>query len=164
MQRWTTGRLEIGLATTGRDAEVTFEGGIDERTQLVDFARRLGADRITIDLAQVTFINSVGVREWVSMLRALQERSVAVVLRGCSEVMIMQLNMIDDAQGTASVESFFAPYVCDACGAEATVRIELAAHRDALRRMEPPPFPCTECGATMEFNEIPERYFHFVIR
>ena len=117
-ERVTTGRLAIEHTSAGESHEASFDGQIDERSKLVEFAGRYSSGQLTINLEKVSFINSVGVREWIRMLRTLDDAGVAVMLRSCSEAMIHQVNMIVEAKGNADVASFYAPYQCDTCGFE----------------------------------------------
>ena len=96
------------------------------------------------------------------MQAAAQKAGLAVELRRVSEPLVHQLNMIIATRGAADVTSFFAPYACDACGREESLLVDAAAEADRLRRLEPPPMPCPECGAQMAFNDFPERYFSFL--
>lgn len=161
-ERVTTGRLEIEYTASDSGHEVVFDGQIDERSKLVDFVEQLSAGQVAINLEKVSFINSVGVREWIRMLRKLDDKQHAVRLRRCSEAMIHQVNMIVEAKGNAEVDSFYAPYQCDECGFESSMCIDVGSHEAMLRRMEAPQLACPECKAAMEFNEIPERYFLFL--
>jgi anti-anti-sigma regulatory factor len=159
--KFTTGRLEVDLSNAGRDSRIQLTGQLDERADLVRIVEQLeGA--VTFDLSSVSFINSIGVREWVRLLRALHEKNVRVSLRRCSEAMVHQMNMIVETVANAHVESFFVPYMCDACGAEASMCIDVEANLGTLRRMEAPPQKCPECAGNMAFSEIPARYLLFV--
>jgi anti-anti-sigma regulatory factor len=157
----TTGRLQIEYTSAGSETRVVMRGQIDERTQLVTFADRL-ADHAVMDLEAVSFINSVGVREWIRFMRNLAQRGVRVTLRRCSEAMIQQMNMIVEVQTGADVESFFAPYECESCGCEASMCLHVNENLAALRSGKAPTMACPECTGTMEFNEIPERYLLFL--
>jgi anti-anti-sigma regulatory factor len=137
------------------------QGQIDERTDLSELGTRL--ERLVVmDLEKVSFINSVGVREWIRMLRSLEDRGVQVRMKRCSEAMIHQINMIVEAMGCAEVESSFAPYLCEDCGYEGSMCLEVAANASQFRNMDAPQVPCPECNGTMEFDEIPARYFLFL--
>jgi len=156
-----TGRLEISFTPSDGSADVVMQGQIDERTELVGLADKVSGT-ITIDLEKVSFINSVGVREWIRLLRAFKKSDTTLCMRRCSEAMIHQMNMIVEAKGNAVVESFFAPYVCDACGYEGSMCLDVAPNAEGLKNMEAPAVACPECKESMEFNEIPERYLLFL--
>jgi predicted Zn-ribbon and HTH transcriptional regulator len=117
-----------------------------------------------IDLEKVSFINSIGVREWIRLLRQLADKKVQVTLRRCSEAMVYQLNMIIDTSTNAQVDSFYAPYACNKCGYEGSMCIEMGPNLDRLRRMEAPELTCPECRSAMQLSEIPQRYLLFVER
>ena len=137
-------------------------GAIDEAAALHEMITRATGGRLVLDLAAVTFINSLGVRDWIRMQAAAQQAGLAVELRRVAEPLVHQLNMIIATRGTAKVASFFAPYACDACGREESLLIDAVANGAALAALQPPAMRCPECGAQMAFNDFPERYFSFL--
>ena len=151
--RITAAEQEDALALTG---------AIDESAALHELLARARGGRLVLDLAGITFINSLGVRDWIRMQAAAQQAGIAVELRRVSEPLVHQLNMIIAARGAAQVTSFYAPYACDACGREESLLIDAVAHRERLLRLDPPPMTCPECAAQMAFNDFPERYFSFL--
>jgi anti-anti-sigma regulatory factor len=155
------GRLTV-TEVTGADNALVLAGAIDETAHLSGFLARARGGRLALDLAGVTFINSLGVRDWIRLVAAAQAAGLAVELRRVSEPLIHQLNMIIAARGDAQVTSFYAPYACDSCGREESLLIDAVAHRERLLRLEPPPMACPECAAPMAFNDFPERYFSFL--
>ena len=156
----TRGRMTI---ETQGDVLV-LSGMIDEAAalhELVAGARERGG-RLALDLGGVTFINSLGVRDWIRMQAAAQQAGLVVELRRVAEVLVHQLNMIIATRGNATVTSFYAPYACDRCGREDSLLIDAVANAPALVKLQPPPMTCPECGAQMDFNDFPERYFSFL--
>ena len=137
-------------------------GAIDEAAALPDLLARAQAGRLILDLAGVTFINSLGVRDWIRMQAAAQRASIAIELRRVAEPLVHQLNMIIATRGASRVASFYAPYACDACGREDSMLIDAIAHARGLAQLSAPPMACPECGAAMAFNDFPERYFLFL--
>ena len=154
----TRGRMTI---TEHGDALV-LAGSIDETAALHELLSRARSGRLVLDLAAITFINSLGVRDWIRMQAAAQKDNLAVELRRVAEPLVHQLNMIIATRGTSVVSSFFAPYACDACGREESLLIDAIANADRLVRLDPPPMTCPECNAQMAFNDFPERYFSFL--
>jgi hypothetical protein len=137
-------------------------GAIDEHAQLMELLGQASGGKLVLDLGGITFINSLGVRDWIRMQAAATQKGIAIELRRVAEVLIHQLNMIIATRGTARVTSFFAPYACDACGREESLIIDAVAHGPQLAQLQPPPMTCPECGAQMAFNDFPERYFSFL--
>lgn len=151
--------IELREADSGYVARL--KGRIDERALLVGLAGRV-RESLVMDLGGVVFINSVGVREWIKMMRQLAERGVRVRFDHCPEPLVQQMNMIVEARGRAQVTSFYAPYQCIECGYEGSMCIDVSRHREQLRAREAPAMSCPECAGAMELSEIPERYFLFL--
>jgi eukaryotic-like serine/threonine-protein kinase len=154
----TRGRMTI----TEQGDALVLAGAIDETAALHEMIARAKNGRLVLDLAAITFINSLGVRDWIRMQAAAQKTQLAVELRRVAEPLVHQLNMIIATRGTASVTSFYAPYACDACGREESLLIDAVAHADRLAKLDPPPMTCPECRSQMAFNDFPERYFSFL--
>jgi ribosomal protein S27AE len=146
------GKLEVTVA----GARVTFTGRIDDGSSLGELASQLSGD-VTLDTGGVTFVNSIGMREWIRLLRALREKGT-VTLERVADVLITQMNLLPDLGGNVRIASFHAHYACGACGAEVTPIIDAVANAEGLRRMQAPALPCPECGAAMELADFPERY------
>lgn len=138
-------------------------GAIDETSQLIELLGRAQGGRLVLDLAGVTFINSLGVRDWIRMQGEATRQNLALELRRVAEPIIHQLNMIIATRGSSTVTSFYAPYACDACGREDSLLIDAVANARGLAQLQAPAMPCPECGAQMAFNDFPERYFSFLV-
>jgi ABC-type transporter Mla MlaB component len=154
----TRGRMTI----TDEGEQLVLAGSIDETAVLHELLSRARGGRLSLDLAAVTFINSLGVRDWIRMQAAAQKANLTVELRRVAEPLVHQLNMIIATRGNARVTSFFAPYACDACGREESLLVDAIANAERLVRLDPPPMTCPECKAQMAFNDFPERYFSFL--
>jgi DNA-directed RNA polymerase subunit RPC12/RpoP len=146
------GRLDVDL-TPGR---LVLAGRIDDASPLGDLAPQVPAGNITIDTAGVTFINSIGMREWMRLVRGLKEKGV-VTFERVADVLITQMNLRPEFHA-AKITSFHAQYVCPSCGAEAALLIDAVVYAEQLRRMLAPKLPCPECGKPMDLADFPERY------
>lgn len=147
------------VASPGR---LVLAGKIDERARLADLASAAPPGPLTIDLADVTNINSLGVRDWVAFLRRLAARGVAVTLERCADVMVLQMNMITDARGQAEVRSFYAPFACDACGWEGGTLVVTDEVQPVIAAGGTPECVCPECGQRARFADFVDRYFLFL--
>jgi hypothetical protein len=139
-------------------------GVIDENADLTSLPQRAFQGALQLDLREVTFINSLGVRDWIRLQTATQAERISVEFINVSETMIHQFNMIVATRGNAKVSSFFAPYACDACGREKSLVIDAVAHAASLRNGTAPTMECSECHGAMAFNDFPERYFAFLMQ
>ncbi len=158
----TRGRMTVTTITGPGGDALALAGSIDESAALHELISRARDGYLTLDLAAVTFINSLGVRDWIRMQATAQKLGLNVELRRVAEPLVHQLNMIIATRGNARVSSFYAPYACDACGREESLLVDAIAHHERLVRLDPPPQICPECGGAMAFNDFPERYFSFL--
>jgi len=138
---------------------VEFTGEIDENADFGELRRRLKGP-VVFHLAEVRRINSCGVREWVNFVRDLPGVT-ELTFTHCSPAIVTQLNMIYNFRGTAKVRSFYAPYVCDQCGNEDEKLLDVQ-NQFPTGPGKVPEFSCEQCGAVMEFDDLPERYLSFL--
>ncbi|KYG64765.1 hypothetical protein AZI86_11200 [Bdellovibrio bacteriovorus] len=90
--------------------EFHLEGPISEKTEIFSQDVRK-ATSLTLDLHRVTFINSIGVKNWITWMMSVPT-NCKIELRNCPFVIISQINMVQGfLPKTARVQSFFAPYV-----------------------------------------------------
>ncbi len=156
------GKLEVTIEGDAARRRAILVGRVDESSHLDELVSQIAASEVVIDTAGVYFLNSIGVRDWIRLLRGLDQCGSKVVLEGCSEPLVAQLNLIPNARGTAVVASLHAPYLCDGCGLDAAMLLPIASYADELRAMKPPVLRCPECGGTMRLADLPERYFTFL--
>jgi hypothetical protein len=149
----TSRRLDVAIT----ESRITLAGRLDDTSQLGDVPARVPAGDVAIDTDGVTFVNSIGMREWMRLIRALRERG-RVTLERVADVLMTQMNLIPEFTGSVAIASFHAQYACNSCGAEAAPLVDAVVHAPTLRAMKAPLLPCPECGAAMELGDFPERY------
>lgn len=157
----TIGRLTVTVERSPDGDLLTLAGEVDDQATLSDLTGQL-ASPVIVDLKGVRFINSVGVREWIVFLSTLAERGASVVLRNCSEPMVHQMSMVVEARGSAEVESFHAPFLCDDCASERSLPLDVKQHLAELKSRRVPAQKCPDCGGTMRFDDFPNRYLLFL--
>ncbi|MBX3157238.1 MAG: hypothetical protein KF773_14780 [Deltaproteobacteria bacterium] len=151
------GRLDVGLEPVPGGARVTLAGRIDDASPLGELVAAIPAGDVVIDTSGVAFVNSVGMREWIRLVRVLRDRGL-VTLERVSDVLMKQMNLIPELHTSVRVLSFHAQYVCNSCGAEAAPVVDAVEHAAGLARMQAPNMSCPECGTAMELGDFPERY------
>lgn len=139
-------------------------GTIDETTRLAELVGQARDSRLALDLAGVTFINSVGVREWIRMQNAAAVIGVRIDLRRVPDVIINQLNITPATRGVSVVSSFYAPYECDDCEVDELFLVDIAVHGATLARQQLPSVICRTCHRAMEPAYPPEVYLAFLIQ
>jgi hypothetical protein len=147
------GRLDVQV----HGACAVLAGRLDDACRLDMLLGQLPDGDVVLDTAGITFVNSIGMREWVRLLRALRDRGT-VTLEAISDVLMTQMNLFAEFRGNLRIVSFHASYVCPACGYEASRLVDAILHAEVIRRLQPPPLPCPECHAAMELGDFPERY------
>ena len=142
----------------GSTATIALHGRLDETVKLAPLLEKLkDKSAARINLAGVTSITSVGVREWHRFVNAAP-KSCVIELEECSAAFVSQLNTIKGFAGHGKVKSVWAPFVCETCG-----------HADrVLVRIVPRVIPslefvkCSRCLSVMTFDDVAEHYFDFV--
>ena len=144
--------------------QLLLAGTIDETARLGELIDRAQNGRLVLDLAGITFINSIGVREWCLMQKAAAYAQLSVELRRVAEPLVHQLNIVPAARGVARVTSFYAPYECDECDREYEVLLDVRKNAEDLAKMQAPKQVCPECDTELVFGHPPELYFTFMAR
>lgn len=136
---------------------VVLKGDFTEATRFDELAPEM-VGRVDFDLAQVTYMNSLGVRAWCEFLRAAPIQGYE--LHACSVPFVLQASMVADVVGRGTVTSFFAPYHCEKCDHQEERLLQSAALLAA--GLEAPVFPCHKCNGELTLDDLPERYFAFL--
>lgn len=156
--------LQFTRETTQGRTTITLSGVINERTDLQQLFENIEGETLTINLKDVTRINSCGVRDWVNAVKSITQ-PVTIEYAECSRAVVDQLIMVFNFLTGGSILSFYAPYYCDACDEEFNMLINVSEHfpdEDSLEEPEAPDFDCPGCGKAMAFNEDEDKYFLFL--
>ncbi len=139
-------------------ARLVLSGDIDDHVRM-GAVEPPAASKLVVDLSGVRRISSFGVKEWVPFVRGLKARGGSIVFERCPSVMVRQFNMVPSTRAGAVIKSVFLPYFCDDCDDERNdFLLEVSGDEPPF---EPPARACPECGAELEFDDVPESYFGF---
>lgn len=141
----------------GERTRVVLRGDFTEATRFDELLPAM-VGRVVFDMAQVTYMNSLGVRAWCEFLR--QARIQGYEFHACSVPFVLQASMVRDVIGRGTVTSFFTPFHCISCDHQEERMLQSAAI--LASNLEPPVFKCPNCGGALEFDDLPERYFAFL--
>lgn len=153
------GALKITIEKGADSVTYTFDGDVDENFRQADVPR-LSARNINFILENVNNFNSVGIREWVYLVRDLSSLG-QMFFKRCSVTMIDQINMVPDSLGNGVVESFYAPYACDDHG-ETNRLLITKDHVAEIRSHVAPEMHCEKCKKKLVFDALEDAYFMFV--
>ncbi|HUH03336.1 MAG TPA: PilZ domain-containing protein [Kofleriaceae bacterium] len=136
-------------------------GDIIETTRLEPLAARLAdADFIELNLREVRYLSSAGVRRWCHLLESLAGKRYS--FRHASLGFVSQMSLAPVVRGTAEVLSFEAPYHCEHCERDDVRLLDTAALYRRGDEIVPPTLRCPSCGGELLFDELPWRYFAFL--
>ena len=135
-------------------SHVALEGIISERVEF-DTSKIPAGQPVVVDTAKVEHMNSLGVRNWIRFITALCAQAPSVTLEKLSPIMVFQASMISTFLGSARVNSYQTPWVCEDCD-----RLEIQTH--SLQEDIPESVPCPKCKTSgMEFDSDPDSYQTF---
>jgi hypothetical protein len=137
---------------------VEFYGDLDENADFGALMPHL-VGVVMFNMFDLGHINSCGVREWIYFMRDFPPVD-DLVYTHCSPLVVSQFNLVYNFVGRGRVTTFYAPYACEACGAEWDVLLDVES--DFGGGLEPPAFHCQRCGTPLVFVEHPDQYFVFL--
>jgi hypothetical protein len=114
--------------------------------------------RVSFDLSQVAYINSLGARGWADFLRELED--VEYEFHACSIPFVLQASMGPDVIGKGQIVSFFAPYRCAGCDYQEERLLYTDTITEADR--QPPTYVCPNCERDLRLDDLAERYLAFL--
>ncbi|MBP6631549.1 MAG: FIST C-terminal domain-containing protein [Kofleriaceae bacterium] len=117
--------------------------------------------RVLFDLGAVDRVTSFGVREWLSMFAAANRDVTECYLGRCSESVVNQLGMIRKFDGGARIISFFAPYLCDACGHNFERLFDCEFEAEVIEGGARDTVKCPSCSEPARFDDDARTYLGF---
>ena len=112
--------------------------------------------QLTLDLSEITRINSIGVREWSTFVRECELLGMELTFECCSPAIVSQMGMISNFMGVRSrVKSVLVPYLCTSCKFELLDVLELSARIPVKVALT---LRCPSCPETMELDDLEETY------
>lgn len=145
----------------GGAVTVSLKGHIDEDAQFTGLELE-GANTVTLDLNEVTAINSCGIREWIKWIRTAPDGS-AITYKNCPKVIVDQINMVAGfLPDNGKVESFYVPYYSDDTGNEKMILFREGTEFKGGDVFPPEDVKDDESGEEMEMDVIEAKYFKFL--
>jgi len=155
----------LNVTKEEKDGELIlkFSGSIDENANFATLVGDVNQATIRINTREVPRINSVGVKGWIKFFQNLSDQGKKIVFVETSTAIVEQINLISNFACGGSVESLFVPFVCQDCGSELVGLFGAEALKKANFQL--PNLKCTKCGAAnAQFDDIPDEFFHFIMK
>ena len=138
------------------DKTLVLIGKIDEDARLEEAIASISETKVTVDLSQITALNSYGVRVWINAFKAFSNKQFT--FKKIPTVIINQMNMISNFMpGTSIIESYFAPYYCENCDTEEDILYHISDTNVIETEQN-----CKNCNSLLEFDELEDEYFLFL--
>jgi ABC-type transporter Mla MlaB component len=141
---------------------LTYVGPINEDAEvhLAPMIKSLSPN-VIINLRNVEYVNSCGVRAWINFIREA-EKGRKLVFEECTPEIVSQINMIPNFRGSASIQSVYAAYMCNSCDEQRWVLFEKGRNlpTSATGSIDAP--KCEGCGNMMEMEELEDEFFAWV--
>ncbi len=154
------------LSITPKDEEgrkvYYIAGPLDENCDLTLLLQDSHAD-LNLDVQGLTKINSIGIKNWVSML--LKSKQKQVFIHRCSIRFINQINLLPEFIGHAEIKSLYLPYYCESCDEEedCLITIDQAKDENFVQNLDQQ-FKCKSCNEYLSFNDDDQIYFFFLTK
>jgi hypothetical protein len=118
--------------------------------------------KVLLDMGEVTFINSCGVRDWSLFLKSFREgREVA--LDRVTDDIVRTMNMVPNFHARLPVRSVFRAYACGRCGKEEQVQFVEGKDYQVGSVPTLSPQACEKCGSPSDPVESDDEFFHFLV-
>lgn len=167
------GDFSICIEKLDDGMKVYFSGVLNEEADLTPLITKFEEARSAepekefvffLDLDEVAYLNSVGVRRWLQFINTVQNNCVCHFVN-LPKLVISHSGVVPAMLGRegTKVVSFKAPYFCTSCDAIRDLVIQPSEVKREGENFTPPEKTCPECGSPMEFDELAEEYFHFLV-
>lgn len=139
------------------------KGDLNEYSSALDNVVVNPAFDLHIDLKDLTAINSLGIRNFISWIHKVECQRLRVFF--CPRVFVVQLNMVDGfLPKKAEIESFFVPYYSEVSGEDAMVLFTkyLEYKKEDGKTVLKIPTVHDSQGVKMELDVFLDQYFRFL--
>lgn len=148
----------VNLNISNGEATIDLKGMMDEDMDLSK-ASQVNEKTLIFNFSGVEGINSCGIRDWIEFLGKINGVE-KIIYEQCPQVIIEQMNMVKGfVPDKAEINSFYAPFFCESCDNEEKVLLKAS---DIKANGVPEDLPCSKCKNPLEFDAIPNQYFHFI--
>jgi hypothetical protein len=151
----------------GKTLMVELIGYIGENSPLFDLSL-FKIEKLVIDLGKVSYINSVGIKNWILWSRKIPKECQLTLFRVPPSI-VNQINVVAGFLPThAVVESILVPYYCDTCSKEDTIVYEKGKHYTLTNGevkgtvVHPKDIKCGKSECTYTIDILQSKYFKFI--
>ncbi len=146
--------------------QVSVSGYIGEGAELFDL-NFAGIKSVDFDLAGVSYLNSVGVKNWINWTGRFP-KDLSIRMHNCPTLIVAQVNMVVGfLPNNGTVESLQAPMICEDCNCEEFVSLKRGENYQYASNTEPysiklPEVLCPKCKKPMTLDAVEAKFFNFL--
>ena len=150
---------KVGVTRTGPRVEAIIEGSIDEQVDLESLIGPVSGS-LRVSCGGIARFNSIGVKNWIQYFGELKKKAVVLEFVECSPAVVEMCNSYHNFLAGGRLFSLHIPFLCGKCQANfvKTATVEQLKERKFALVAE----PCPKCGASAEFDDLPEAFFGFL--
>lgn len=149
--------------------ELSLNGYFDEFAKLPPYEDLSGLKKLSLNFENVNFINSGGIKLWVTFASNLEiQESLQVYFHNCRRIIVDQINLIEGfLPKNGEVVSVFVPVFCNRCEQGFEVFFETAKFEtdfyDILSRIDlGAESEHPDCKHRLEIDIIKDQFFKFL--
>lgn len=143
--------------------KVFFNGSFDTVTGEVLGRLRDEIDpfkRCSFNFRDIQYINSLGLRAWLSFLKHIQKER-DITFEECAPIVVNQINFIEDFRGIGKIVSFYGFFSCTKCDHESSYLFDTTkGYKKIIEEVSQ--ISCEKCKSGMELEEDEDAYFRFL--
>ena len=157
---------KVTSTKVGDTLQVMVSGYIGEGAQLFDL-NFAGVKKVAFDLKGVTYLNSVGVKNWIIWTGRFPP-TTEITMHNCPTLIIAQVNMVVGfLPNNGTVESLTAPMICEDSNKEEAVKLTRGkeyqyASANESYRLQLPEVLCPKCKKPMVLDAVEAKFFNFL--
>jgi len=166
MARFFLTIIRVKIKKNGFAFEFVLDGPVGEGSPLFSQDVR-EATQITINAEKMTYINSIGVKNWILWTVRISPNCKFELIKAPLVMINQASQVVGFLPPKATIQSFNAPFVCPDCNVEKMVLLNnnqeyFYATASTTRRLEFPKIACSKCSAEMEPDFLESKTFAFL--
>lgn len=134
----------------------SLDGRINENTKF-DMIEKSSAKTVIIDMDNVTFANSIGLRNITETITKLIRQDKCVVFVNVPVAFMKNIFPLQNFRDV-TIASLYVPFYCENCDVEFNELINYHDIEKYINNEDEYP-ECYKCNERMEFDDVPELYF-----
>jgi hypothetical protein len=153
--------LTLKTQKQGESLTVMIEGQILENSELRALLSPPLPKQMKLYCAKIQHMNSVGVKDWISVFGSLRRLGVKLEFHECPPGVVFNINLISNFVSREEVISLQLPFSCPKCQLQYFPLLTVKTLLE--QKLQLPTVKCTQCQSVCEFDDQFEEYLGFLV-